>query len=218
MKRTLLAACILAGSIGGAVGDPIIPNSGFELGNTGFTSGYGYQTDLVPEGFYFVGGDSLSHNSNWTQNVSAHSGNNYMIVNGDPNAGVVVYDSSGISVLADTQYYFSAFATSLYPDSPATLQFSINGLAINAPLTISPDVGVWQQIFVPWFSGSSTTADISLLNENTARTGNDFGLDDISLSTTSPTSVPEPLTLSLFGAGFVGAAALRRRRRKQISA
>ena len=32
-------------------------------------------------------------------------------------------------------------------------------------------------------------------------------------STTPPTTVPEPLTLSLFGAGFVGAAALRRRKK-----
>jgi hypothetical protein len=44
--------------------------------------------------------------------------------------------------------------------------------------------------------------------------GNDFGLDDIALSTTQPvTNVPEPLTLSLFAAGLAGAAALRRRKR-----
>jgi hypothetical protein len=95
------------------------------------------------------------------------------------------------------------------------LQFSINGTAVNSPLTISSNVGVWQELFVPWFSGSATTADITLLNENTAFQGNDFGLDDIALSTTAPVStVPEPLTLSIFAAGLAGAAALRRRKTK----
>ena len=40
----------------------------------------------------------------------------------------------------------------------------------------------------------------------------DIGVDDVCLGPV--TAVPEPLTLSIFGAGFVGAAALRRRKLK----
>jgi hypothetical protein len=195
-----------------AQADPIIANSGFELGNTGFTSGYTYNSDLVPPGRYFVDSGSQVHNSFWTQNVTAHSGNQFMIVNGDQSAGVTVYDSANIAVLPNTQYFFSAWVTSLSPPSPAVLQFSINGASINSPLTISSNVGVWQELFVPWFSGSATLADISLLNANTAFDGNDFGLDDIALSTTTPVSIPEPLTLSIFAAGLAGATILRRRK------
>ena len=134
-----------------------------------------------------------------------------MIINGDEHTGVVVYDQGGIAVLPNTQYCFEAWVTALFPDSPAVLQFSINGTNINAPLTILPTVGLWQELFVEWDSGAATTADITLLNANTAFTGNDFGLDDLSLTTQSP--VPEPLTLSIFGAGLAGAAALRRRKK-----
>src|SRR4051812_27686376 len=193
-----------------AQADPIVPNSGFELGNTGFTSGYTYNSNLVPEGRYYVDGGSTVHNSFWTQNVTPHSGNEFMIVNGNPVAGVTVYDATGIAVLPNTQYFFSAWVTALSAPSPAVLQFSINGTAVNAPLTITPTVGAWQDLFVPWFSGSAAIAEITLLNANTALQGNDFGLDDITLSTTMPVTVPEPLTFSIFGAGLVGAAALRR--------
>lgn len=214
MRKHFLMTALLAVAIPSiAQADPIILNSGFELGNTGFTSGYTYNTDLVPSGRYYVDTGSSIHNSFWTTNVTAHTGNQYMIINGNQTLGVPVYDASNIAVLANTQYFFSAWITALAPQSPAVLQFSINGTAVNAPLTISSTVGLWQQIFVPWFSGSATLADISLLNANLAYMGNDFGLDDIALSTTQPTSVPEPLTISIFAAGLLGAAALRRRKR-----
>jgi hypothetical protein len=214
MHKLLMAAALVVSIPAVAQADPIIPNANFALGNTGFTSGYTYQSNLVPEGTYYIDSGSAAHNPFWTQNVTAHTGTNFMIVNGDPTAGVTVYDAKNIAVLANTQYYFSAWVTALTPQSPAILQFSIDGIAINSPLTITPNVGVWQELFVPWFSGSATTAEISLLNENTVLVGNDFGLDDLALSTQSP--VPEPLTLSIFGAGLAGVAgfaALRRRKK-----
>ena len=215
MYNKFLIAALLCVSVPGiAQATPIVPNSGFELGNTGFSSGYTYNSDLVTEGRYYVDGGSSVHNSFWTQNVTPHSGSEFMIVNGNPVAGVTVYDAANIAVLPNTQYFFSAWVTALSTPSPAVLQFSINGTAVNSPLTISPTVGTWQDLFVPWFSGSATTADISLLNANTVLQGNDFGLDDITLSTTIPTSVPEPLTLTIFGAGLAGAAALRRRKNR----
>jgi hypothetical protein len=213
MRNLLMAAALVVSIATVAQADPIILNSGFELGNTGFTSGYTYQSNLLPDATYYIDTGSSVHNPFWTQNVTAHSGNEFMIVNGDSTAGVTVYDQKNIAVLANTQYYFSAWVTAVSSPSPAVLQFSINGTAINSPLTISSNVGVWQELFVPWFSGTATAAEIMLLNENTAFVGNDFGLDDLALSTISPVSIPEPLTLSIFGVGVAGVAALRRRKK-----
>ena len=212
-KRFLIPALLAVAIPTVAQADPIIPNFSFELGNTGFTSGYTYSSNLVPSGMYYVDTGSTVHNPFWTQNVTAHTGSSYMIINGDQTANVLVYGATGIAVLPNTQYYFSAWLTSLSSISPAILQFSINGTAVNSPLTISPTVGLWQQLYVPWFSGAATTANIMLLNENLLYQGNDFGLDDIALSTSVPTSVPEPLTLSLFAAGLAGLGVLRRRRK-----
>jgi hypothetical protein len=61
---------------------------------------------------------------------------------------------------------------------------------------------------------STTGGDLSFTELNPA---DNLGLilDDVSLSVSDRTAVPEPLTLSLFGAGLAGAAALRRRKAKK---
>lgn len=121
-----------------------------------------------------------------------------------------VYTTGPIAVTANTTYYFGAWVTSVYPLSAAILNFSINGASIGAPFSPTLTTGDWSQFYVAWNSGAATSATISLVNQNTAFSGNDFALDDISLSTSIP--VPEPMTLALFGAGLAGLGVIRRRR------
>ena len=136
-----------------------------------------------------------------------------MIVNGSDTMNTNVWAQSGISVAQNTTYYFSTWVASVVPDAPAQLSFSVNGTSVGS-LTATSN-GDWVQFYATWNSGSSTVANLSLLNLNTAGSGNDFALDNIAFDVTVPAAaaVPEPGSLALAGLGFAGLVAVRRRRR-----
>jgi hypothetical protein len=214
-----LAALTLAAS-GAQAATNLVVNGDFEAGNTGFTSGYTYlHGDGHPPAVYDVGTNPNAIHEAWTAFGDHTTGaGNMMIINGAEVAGVPVWEESSIAVQSHTTYFFSTWIASTYPQSPAMLDFSINGVKLGATFTASTTTGVWQQFFASWDSGAATTADISLVNQNLAFSGNDFALDDISLSTAAP-GVPEPATWALMLMGFGAAgAALRNRRRLAVAA
>ncbi|MCK7527099.1 MAG: hypothetical protein MZV64_60560 [Ignavibacteriales bacterium] len=76
------------------------------------------------------------------------------------------------------------------------MQFNINGTPVGT-FTGSSTTGVWQQYMATWNSGASTTAQIAIIDLNTANSGNDFALDDLMLAyygdcgaPVTPTSTP----------------------------
>ena len=214
---TLLAAALLAGAAPAAAAN-LVPNGDFEAGTSGFTSGYTYVTPgpsaLIPEAAYTVDFNAATSHPSFAAFGDHTSGEGrFMIVNGSGVADVPVWTSAAIAVTAGTLYDFSAFLSSVYPDSPASLSFSVSidgGPAQSLGTFGAPGtVGVWTGIGSS-FLATGSSAVLSIINENTAFTGNDFGLDDISLDIAA---VPEPTTWALLLAGFgmVGIAARRRR-------
>ncbi|MFA8437210.1 MAG: hypothetical protein ACEPOZ_22095, partial [Marinifilaceae bacterium] len=166
----------------------MIQNGDFSQGNTGFSSEYGYvatasSSALWDEGKYAVGTNPNNYHSNFSS-CSDYIGpapDNMMIINGAPDEGVEIW-SQTINVIPNTYYAFSTWFTSVHPDNPAELQFSIDGVLMGAPFKLSGTTCEWEEFYALWHSGSSTTADISIVNKNTIRSGNDYALDGISFN------------------------------------
>ncbi|MBR1512816.1 MAG: T9SS type A sorting domain-containing protein [Bacteroidales bacterium] len=165
---------------GFVLGDDCVVNGNFDQGNYGFTSAYVYNTNLWDEGTYYVDYDASLHHENF-QGLGHGGTGNFMIVNGSMTPGTNVWTEQ-ITVNPGSYYAFSTWVSSVggTPDQAAQLQFSINGTQIGDIFYAPATYLGWEQFYVLWYSENSTTATITILNQNTGGDGNDFGLDDIS--------------------------------------
>jgi len=170
------------------IGTNVVTNGNFSSGDSGFTSSYTDQSgnhttsSLLSEATYAIAKNPSTRHSSFSSFGDHTSGNgNMMIVNGAATPNVTVWKEN-IPVTANTDYVFSVWATSAYPDAPAILQFSINGSPLGGTINLSSAVadGTWQYFTATWNSGSTSGfVPIGLVNQNTAATGNDFAIDDI---------------------------------------
>ncbi|MEJ7587012.1 MAG: hypothetical protein WKI04_05575 [Ferruginibacter sp.] len=193
------------------VAQELVTNGDFSDGNTGFFTEYGYASDgagngeLYPEGLYGIGTNAHDYHGNFygKDHTTLDQTGNFMIVNGSttpigsPARQRIIWQQS-VTVMPNTNYYFSAHAMNVNPSSPAQLQFEVNGVLVGtiADLNIAPkpnsdgtvNLNNWVRFYSnpTWISGNTTTAIIRIRNLNTDASGNDFGLDDISFSTLSP--------------------------------
>ena len=161
-------------------------NGDFEQGNTGFTSAYTYSTNLYPESTYSVGAYAGDFHPDFVG--TGHDGTgNFMIINGATSPNTNIWTEQ-ITVSPDTYYAFSTWVCTVSPAGDvARLQFSINGTQIGDVFRSPSQTNTWEQFNALWYSGNSTTATITILDQNTAEFGgNDFGLDDISFCALDP--------------------------------
>ena len=164
---------------GYAPGAESVINSNFDQGNVGFTSDYTFSDNLYPEGTYSVGSNAGSFHPDFIGTGHGGSGN-FMIINGSTNPNTNVWTEQ-ITVVPNTYYAFSTWVCTVSAAGDvAQLQFSINGNQLGEVFSAPPYTGQWLQFYELWYSGNNTAATITILNQNTSGSGNDFGLDDIS--------------------------------------
>lgn len=222
LAATALAAGLMLASAGSAAANIVI-NGDFSAGNTGFTSGYTfvpYGTDMHPEGLYTVGPNPFSVHDSW---ISLNDGNNRLIVNGATSAPLpFVWREDIVGVTAGTYAYsFDAAniccnGTYTGPNLPSllTFEFSSDGgatfTAIDS-LTTSPpgDAGVFNTLSGTFNVATTGTLRLNIGSGTNFAGGNDFAIDNISVSAV----VPEPMTWTLMIGGFGLAGAMLRRRR-----
>lgn len=167
-------------------GTNLVINGDFENGSTGFTSDYipgtgGSWGLLSNPGQYAVStSPNLVHNNFYFCGDHTTGTGNMYIANGSDVANTIVWQQT-ITVVPNTNYNFSAWATSVENTTdPAFLQFFVNNIQIGAVFSPTNTGCNWTQFFNLWNSGSSTSATISIKNQNISQGGNDFALDDIS--------------------------------------
>ncbi len=160
----------------------IIMNGDFNSGNTGFHTDYHYNSNLVPEGNYYITTDPSTTHPDFAPCGDHTTGTgNMMVVNGigTPNTDILCQT---VAVSPNTDYAFSTWIQSVNPASPAIIQFSVNGVLLGSPFTASGTTCVWQQFFAYWNSGNNVNAVICIVNQNTTAAGNDFAIDDVNFS------------------------------------
>lgn len=228
MRMTgLLAASLLAATAtfsGAQAAVNLIANGDFSAGNTAFTHGaeYAYVAPsagaLVPEGLYTIASDPNSVHPSW---ISTPGSNPELIVNGATSSDATIWQESGLGSAGT--YAFSANVTNICcntsyggPNEPSEIifQYSTDGSTwtnIASQLTAPPgDAGI------PYLLTANFTTtgafDIRAINSLSAAGGNDFALDNISVTAAG---VPEPATWTMFLVGFLGLGAMARMARNK---
>jgi len=164
----------------------VVVNGDFSQGQTGFQSDYipgtgGSWGLLSNPGTYAVTTNSNLVHSNFPfcyDHTTSNGANSMLVVNGASVPNQRAWYQT-VAVQPNTTYIFSVWFTSVDPGSPAILQFSVNSTTLGSPFSLSTATCYWQNFFGTWNSGPSTTATISILNQNTTGGGNDFAIDDI---------------------------------------
>ncbi|MET4898135.1 PEP-CTERM sorting domain-containing protein [Sphingomonadaceae bacterium jetA1] len=211
MAGTLGSTSASAGTLTSVAGDQT-PREGSVLVDFNGTNG---RTSL-PNGFSLSGGLLTTGSAKgWSQPLNDTT--QYLMVNGGKTAvlktggkgfdGVSLYwgsaDSFNKLSILDTTYRVIKTITGLDFAAPGADAWgsNYNDPKYNQYVTFTLDSLSGQKIGGLKFTSGSTA----------------FELDNVSFFNTSPTSVPEPATLTLFGLGLGGLVAASRRRRRTVA-
>jgi len=188
-------------------GGNLIINGDFEQGDTGFTSDHTSSTlpsNGMAQGAYGIG---QLPPSLWAGQCTDHTTGtgNQMIFNAATTAGLTSWCQT-VSVNPNTNYTFSYWGQTINSTNNANLIVNINGIQEGSNLLLGSPCD-WQQFTTVWNSGASTSAVICILNQNIAASGNDFAIDDISLTTEITTMCMATETVTVLPAPMVSITA-----------
>ncbi len=184
----LLCAWLLLSGYAPAAGEVL--NGDFQEGNEGFYTDFAYSPgDIYSEYTYDIVSDpSLVHpNAASYYDHTLGSGDGLMMaVNGIDEAGSpnVVW-SQTVDVQPGYAYLFTCWH-SLWAAGPAGLQVLVNGVPLGPPFEAGGELGEWVCYEAVWHAGTSTEAELSILNTTVSQVWNDFALDDIAFWMQTP--------------------------------
>jgi serine/threonine protein kinase len=163
--------------------DNLVENGDFSKGNKGFLTNYLYFLDDYGSNQSFCilanpkdGTTSPADKGDYGDHTTGEG--LMMVVNGSSDPSAVVW-SQKITVDPGTQYDFSMWISSWFPDNPATIDVRFNGVSIGK-VDAPSGLGLWVPFNAAWDSGDASSVTIELFDVRPADIGSDFALDDIS--------------------------------------
>ena len=165
----------------------IFVNGDFSQGNTGFTSGYAYTLppNIIGNPIYWVGGNPTLFSSGMV-NCSDHTAGvdtNQLIADGATVANTAVWCQT-VSVVPNTVYSLSGYMHPLNNSNMPGGYWSVNGTTLSgsSPTPFIPCQ--WTNFTATWNSGVNTSATFCAYSNRLQANGNDFAIDDLSLTAT----------------------------------
>jgi hypothetical protein len=198
--------------------DSLIVNGDFSEGNIGFSTDYTTlavpDTHTNPPSYNTVQNPGMAFTNGYAS-YTDHTGDSAGLMLFVDGASDLRFWYESVSLADDTTYVFTFWATAAFPDSPADLQFSVNGTSEDTGHQLTT-IGQWVEYTDTFTTGSAGDYTLSMADLNGVVDGNDFTVDDIALNASA---APLPATLPLFagGLGMVGFFA-RRKKQKALAA
>ena len=217
MRHVFSAFCFATALLGSGLTRPAsaqVINGDFSAGNTGFSSDYTLVTAsfTLPLEYAVISNPATAFTNGFASFGDHTTGNGLMLFgDGSGNSSDRLWYES-VTVTPFTTYTFTAYAAAATSFSPPTFNF-YNGASLLGSLGITAAPGVFQQFSATLTTGNVSSIVLAIRDGNTVVYGNDFVVDDISL--TRVTAVPEPSSVALLATSTFTIASLLVRRRKQ---
>lgn len=198
----------------------LLTNGDFEQGNTGFTTDYTYipgnGTLHTENGEYSVISNPATAFTNGYASYGDHTtGSGLMLFADSSGPGHNIWAES--LDLSAGEYTFTGWIANADPTvlNPATLSLFVNGVETGDTFTISQNGGIWEEwtVHLNLNSGGMDTLSIQDLNEGYHGAGDDFTLDDLSLTRGT---TPEPGSFLLMGSGVLTCIGVVRRKHPTV--
>jgi MYXO-CTERM domain-containing protein len=205
MKRATVAMMICGACLCTAAHADLVVNGDFETGGIAPSTTAYASTDIYAPAQYIITNYDTVHSAwvDFFDHTFGTAAGHYMVVNGTDNGTGPTW-AQVVAVQPNTEYTLSGWFASLYPASIAWLEFRVDGAIVNPAFQAPGTLGVWEQRSVTFTTGPATTSiSLEIWDSNQAFTGNDYAIDDISLT-------PTPGAAALLGVGCLASARRRR--------
>lgn len=169
-----------------SLGNNLIVNGDFELGNTGFESDYTFfpGTAGALQAIYNIANNPnvwLSAFAPCNDHTTGATNDKMMMIDGSPRPGLDFWRQT-ITVKPNTTYNFSFWLQSIVAQNPAVVKFKIDGKYYSNSITADFASCSWKNYSTIWFSGNASMVTVALEDSNLLVQGNDFAIDDLSFN------------------------------------